>query len=77
MIGIQVGELALSEHVIAKVKEDFPDAELNTALWLLRECATDHDRLGALLDADGDLATLVLATEERTKVERSPSGHRS
>ena len=63
MTGTHVGELALSEHVIAKVEDDFPDSELNTALWLLRECASDDDRMGALLDADGDLD--VLTCEER------------
>ena len=75
MIGTRVGELELGEHVIAKVKDDYPDSELNTALWLLRECANDDDRMGALLDADGDLATLVLAIEDRTKVGPSPSTH--
>lgn len=75
MTGTHVGELALSEHVIAKVEDDFPDSELNTALWLLRECSNDDDRMGALLDADGDLTTLVLAIEDRTKVGHSPSTH--
>lgn len=73
MTGTHVGELALSEHVIAKVEDDFPDSELNTALWLLRECASDDDRMGALLDADGDLATLVLAIEDRTEAGHSSS----
>ena len=27
-----------SERIIALVRNDFPDSELRTALWLLREC---------------------------------------
>ena len=56
-IGLQVTEVA---------RREFPSAELGTALWLLRECADDEQRLGALIDADGDLMTLVLAVEDRT-----------
>lgn len=55
----------MSERIIALVRNDFPDTELRTALWLLRECADDEERMGALLDADGDLTTLVIAIEDR------------
>lgn len=58
----------LSERIIAQVRAEFPDSELGTALWLLRECADDEDRMSALLDADGDLTMLVLATEERSRL---------
>lgn len=57
----------MSERIIALVRNDFPDAELRTALWLLRECADDEERMGALLDADGDLTTLVIAIEDRAQ----------
>jgi hypothetical protein len=57
----------MSERIIALVRNDFPDAELGTALWLLRECADDEERMGALLDADGDLTTLVIAIEDRAQ----------
>lgn len=59
-----------SQHVVARVRDDFADAELGTALWLLRECVDDDERMAALLDADGDLATLVLAIEDRIRTRR-------
>ena len=37
------------------------------ALWLLRECADDDERMSALCDADGDLTMLVLAVEDRLR----------
>jgi hypothetical protein len=57
----------LSERIIALVRDDFPDSELGTALWLLRECADDDERMSALCDADGDLTMLVLAVEDRLR----------
>lgn len=67
-------EPALSDRVIAMARAEFPDSELRTALWLLRECEEDDERMGALLEADGDLTTLVLAVEDR--LTRRASGHR-
>lgn len=61
---------ALSERIVALVRTDFPECELGTALWLLRECTDDDERMGALVDADGDLATLVLAIEDRMQREQ-------
>lgn len=57
-------EPVLSSRIIALARSDFPDSELRTALWLLRECANDEQRRSVLLDADGDLTTLVLAIED-------------
>ena len=54
----------LSERIMALARDDFPNSELGTALWLLRECADDDERLSVLLEADGDLTTLVLAIED-------------
>ena len=58
----------LSEAIIGLARNDFPGSELGTALWLLRECAHDDERMSALLDADGDLTTLVLAIEDRARM---------
>ena len=58
-------DTALSERIIELARNDFPDSELGTALWLLRECSDDAERMSALLDADGDLTTLVLAVEDQ------------
>ncbi len=66
--------LALSEQIIALVRDDFPDSELGTALWLLRECVDDDERMSALLDADGDLTTLVLAIEDRAELRHPAAG---
>lgn len=60
----------LGDRIIALARDDFPDSELGTALWLLRECANDEERMSVLLDADGDLTTLVLAIEDLAQ-----SGH--
>ena len=49
---------------MALARDDFPNSELGTALWLLRECADDDERMSVLLEADGDLTTLVLAIED-------------
>lgn len=57
----------LSEEIIALVRNEFPDSELRTALWLLRECADDEERMSVLLEADGDLTTLVLTVEDRLR----------
>ncbi len=54
----------LSERIMALARDDFPNSELGTALWLLRECADDDERMSVLLEADGDLTTLVLAIED-------------
>jgi hypothetical protein len=64
----------LSDRIIEMARAEFPDAELGTALWLLRECEEDQERIAALLDADGDLMTLVLAVEDR--LTRRASDHR-
>jgi hypothetical protein len=66
--------LALGEQIIALVRDDFPDSELGTALWLLRECADDDERMSVLLDADGDLTTLVLAIEDRAQLRPPAAG---
>lgn len=58
----------LSERIIDIVRRDYPNSELRTALWLLRECADDEERMGVLLEADGDLATLVLGIEDRARL---------
>ena len=55
---------ALSDRIMALARDDFPNSELGTALWLLRECADDDERMSVLLEADGDLTTLVLAIED-------------
>ena len=57
----------LSERIIALARDDFPDSELGTALWLLRECSDDEERMSVLLEADGDLTTLVLSVEDRLR----------
>jgi hypothetical protein len=57
----------LSDRIVALARDEFPDSELGTALWLLRECADDEERMSALLEADGDLTTLVLAVEDRVR----------
>ncbi len=57
----------LSGGIIALARDDFPESELGTALWLLRECDDDDQRMSVLMDADGDLATLVLAIEDLTR----------
>ena len=54
----------LSERIMALARDDFPNSELGTALWLLRECTDDDERMSVLLEADGDLTTLVLAIED-------------
>ncbi len=64
----------LSERIIAMVQDDFPNSELRTALWLLRECADDGERMSVLLDADGDLTTLVLAIEDLARAGQAASG---
>jgi hypothetical protein len=64
----------LSEQIIALVRDDFGDSELGTALWLLRECEDDDERMSVLLDADGDLTTLVLAIEDQTQLRGSGTG---
>lgn len=61
---------AVGRRVTAMARREFPSAELQTALWLLRECRDDDERAGALMDADGDLAMLVLAVERRTGFSR-------
>jgi hypothetical protein len=58
----------LGKRVIDLARQEFPGSELGTALWLLRECPNDGERIGALIDADGDLTTLVLAVEDRAKL---------
>jgi hypothetical protein len=58
-------ERELGDRVVELTRREFPASELGTALWLLRECATDEERIEALTDADGDLTTLVLAVEDR------------
>ena len=63
----------LSERIIALVRNDFPDSELGTALWLLRECVGDEERMSALLDADGDLTTLVLSIEDQAHLSPTRS----
>ena len=60
----------VGRSVIAIARREFPSAELQTALWLLRECRDDNERASALMDADGELATLVLAVESRTGLSR-------
>lgn len=62
----------LDERIVSLVRDDFPDSELGTALWLLRECDDDEQRMSVLLDADGDLTTLVLAIEDQTQ-QRHPA----
>lgn len=57
----------LSDRIVALARDEFPDSELGTALWLLRECADDEERMSVLLEADGDLTTLVLAVEDRVR----------
>ncbi len=69
MTGADEGRLGA--RVVEMTRREFPTSELGTALWLLRECATDDDRIEALIDADGDLTTLVLAVEERTRLANS------
>lgn len=64
----------LAERIIALVRDDFPDSELGTALWLLRECSDDDERMSVLLDADGDLTTLVLAIEDRAQQRQPATG---
>ncbi len=64
----------LSERIIAMVQSDFPNSELRTAFWLLRECADDDERMSVILDADGDLTTLVLAVEDLARSEHAASG---
>lgn len=61
----------LGYRVVEMTRREFPTSELGTALWLLRECETDDDRIGALIDAHGDLTTLVLAVEDRTGLATS------
>jgi hypothetical protein len=57
----------LTDQIVAAVRNDFPEAEMQTVLWLLQEC-DDGERAGVLTDADGDLATLVLAVEDRVRL---------
>ena len=65
----------LSERIIVMVQSDFPNSELRTALWLLRECADDDERMSVLLDADGDLTTLVLAIEDLARSGHAAAGN--
>ena len=65
-------DTVLSKRIIELAHNDFPDSELGTALWLLRECADDEERMSALLDADGDLTTLVLAIEDQAHLRTAP-----
>ncbi len=48
----------LSERIAEVARNDFPESELGTALWLLRGCADDADRMGALPGADGDTSLI-------------------
>ncbi len=64
----------LSERIVELVRNDFPDSELGTALWLLRECSDDEERMSALLDADGDLTTLVLVIEDQAQLKHAAPG---
>ena len=64
----------LSDRIVALARNDFPDSELGTALWLLRECADDDDRISVLIEADGDLTTLVLAIEDLVRLSHPVSG---
>jgi hypothetical protein len=66
----------LGDRVVERTRREFPASELGTALWLLRECATDAERIEVLIDADGDLTTLVLAVEDRTRLAPSASDAR-
>ena len=37
-------ERELGDRVVELTRREFPASELGTALWLLRECATDEER---------------------------------
>lgn len=67
---------SLDDRVVGIARREFPTLELGTALWLLRECRSDDERISALIRADGDLTTLVLAVEEHTMLT-TPGGVRT
>ena len=66
-------EPVLSDRIVALARSDFPDSELGTALWLLRECA-DYgpaaQKYRQLLESWRGTwgTTLVLAIEDRARL---------